>query len=83
VVSIPITVDANKTLKLTYAKLKYTLTTSVLADSTAVGIPSGATIDGQALAATMTLDPGTHTVTVPDAITVNGVTYVFASQVIA
>lgn len=77
---IPVTLDADKTVTLKYARAKYTLTTRVLAGGAEVGIPDGSTIDGRALEASMSLDPGTYSVTVPDQIVVSGTTYRYSSH---
>lgn len=81
-ISVPLDRDKTVTLRYSRVAVKYTLTTRVLADSTEVGIPSGATIDGRALAASMNLDSKTYTVTVPDRITVGGVEYQYSTHTI-
>jgi hypothetical protein len=77
--TITVPLAADRTIMVRYVRAVHTLTTRVVADGTEVSIPSGSTIDGQALAASMSLGEGTYTVTVPDRIVVGGVTYNYSS----
>lgn len=81
--AISVTLDRDKTVVLRYGAPPpptHTLTVRVLADSTEV--TNGVTVDTTTLKVpgSLTLDEGTYTITAPDSIVVNGVTYNFSGS---
>ena len=79
--NIPVTLDRNKTITLKYvpAAIQYVLSLRAQADSTSIGV-SG-TVDGTSFKTPrdLTLAARGYTITVPDQITVGGVTYNYST----